>query len=481
MKPKRIAIVGGGISGLTAAYYLAQARRAGAPLEEHLFEAKPCLGGVVRTEKTEGCLIEAGPDSFLTEKAEAIELCERLGLVAQLIGSEDHQRKTWILHKGKLVPLPEGFQFLVPAHPWSVIHTPLLSLRSKLALVSEVFTRPRALPKDESVASFLERHFGCSLVENVVDPLLAAVYGGKADRLSAPAVLPRLVEIERQWGSLIRGLRHAARARKKDQTSAKGEPGIRPPLFTSLHDGLETLVAALRMNLEGERVICGRTVVAVTYEGGEEREGVYSLKFEQEGKFSADAVILALPARAAARLLGGLDHSLSRVLFDIHYSSSMIVTIGYDASRLGPLPTGFGFLVPRKEKKRIRACTFVGQKFAARVPANRVVLRCFLGGMHDEAVLELSHQDATATVREELEQILGISVEPLFVKIYRWPKAMAQYTLGHQQRMEQIGALLAQRRNLFLCGNAYQGIGIPDCIRSGRLAAENCLRQIQEN
>lgn len=478
MTPKRIAIVGGGISGLSAAYHLAEARRSGTPIEEHLFEAGDRLGGVIRTEEIDGCVIEAGPDSFLTEKREALDLCERLALVPQLIGSLDEHRRTLIVHHKHLVPLPDGFEFMVPTRPLSVFTTRLLSWRDKLGLVGELFHRPRPHPADESVASFVTRHFGQSLLDNIVDPLLTAVYGGDAHRLSAPAILPRLVEVERKWGSLSRGLRHAAKRRKKRaQQDADGQHA-RPPLFTTLRDGLGTLVTALRMNLDEPRIHCGRQVVAVRHAASESGQPRYVLSVEGGESFAADAVILALPARQTGHLLHEMNAVLAEALTDIHYSSSLIVAVGYEAEAVGPLPAGFGFLVPRNEPFRLRACTFVGQKFPWRVPANRVLLRCFLGGMGDETVLDLSDAEITAQVRRELEAILGLEVEPVFMQIYRWPKAMAQYTLGHQKRIESIQALVAHHRLLYLCGNAYGGIGVPDCIRSGRLATEQCVQEL---
>lgn len=467
MTPKRIAIVGGGISGLTAAYYLAEARRAGTPIEEHLFEASARLGGALRTEHIDGCVVEVGADSFLTEKREASELCQQLGLADQLIGSEDHQRRTLILHRGRLVPLPEGFEFLVPSRLFTVARTPLLSLRDKLALVAEMFTRARPSTDDESVAAFVERHFSRGLLDNIVDPLLTAVYGGDPSQLSARAVLPRFVELEEKWGSLVRGARRAARERRANA----GRP--RPPLFTTLSNGTETLVAALHARLDPARVFLNRPVVRL----GNAGEGSsYRLEFEEGQAFNADAVILALSAYEVARLLRERNALLAEPLAEIPYSSSVIVALGYDAGQVGHLPGGFGFLVPRKENLRLLACTFVGQKFRSRVPANRVLLRCFLGGMRDEAVLELTDTEAAALVRRELGAILGLTAEPRFVRVYRWRKALAQYTVGHLARLEAIRGRLAAQRDLFLCGNAYDGIGVPDCIRSGRQAAEACLR-----
>ncbi|MFQ5777523.1 MAG: protoporphyrinogen oxidase [Terriglobia bacterium] len=475
MTHQRIVVVGGGIAGLTAAYHLAEARRAGAAVEEYLFEAGPRLGGVLRTDSVEGCLVEAGPDSFLTEKRDGVELCRQLGLGPELMGSSDDQRKTWIVHRGSLVPLPEGFEFLVPTRLLAVARTPLLSLRDKLALASEIFFSPPKPPGDETVASFVERHFSRGLVENIVEPLLTAVYGGDADTLSVQSVLPRYVEMEKKYGSLVRGVRRAARDRTRQVASRAGKGKERSPLFTTLRSGLRTLADALRSRLEEIRVVCGRPVNRITYAVGGANSRPFQVWFDNNESFEADALILALPAHGAARLLGELDKHLALVLAEIPYSSSVIVAAGYDASVGETLPPGFGLLVPGKERMRLRACTFVGQKFAHRVPPERTLLRCFLGGMKDEAVLELSDAEVAATVRRELRGILGISAEPLFLRVYRWPKAMAQYTVGHQERLQRIRTRMAAHPGLWLCGNAYEGIGIPDCIRSGRKAAEDCL------
>lgn len=467
MTPRRIVVVGGGISGLAAAYFLSQARRQGAPIEEYLLEGSPRLGGALCSERVEGCLVEAGADSFLTEKREAIELCKELGLGDRLVGSNDQQRRTLILHRGRLVPLPEGFEFLVPTRLWAVARTPLLSLADKLALVTEPFRRLRASQADESVARFLEGHFSRGLVETIADPLLAGIYGGDADSLSAAAVLSRFVEMEKRHGSLVRGMQAAVRQREANSAASE-----RPPLFTTLRDGVQALAESLQQRLEPRRVFCGCRVAAL-----ETAEGGYRLVLDGKEALAAGVVILALPAYEAARLLRQLDGVLGTRLEEIPYSSSMIVALGYAASAACGLPRGFGFLVPRKEGRRLLACTFVGQKFPQRVPPERVLLRCFLGGVRDEEVLELTDAAATDLVRGELKAILGLAGEPLFARVYRWRRAMAQYTVGHQERLRAMGARLAERRGLFLCGNAYEGIGVPDCIRSARIAVEACLRE----
>ncbi|HXE74199.1 MAG TPA: protoporphyrinogen oxidase [Candidatus Xenobia bacterium] len=456
MSAKRIVVIGGGISGLAAACDLSKARRAGGSLEEYLVEASPRLGGAILTEQVRGCIVEAGADSFLTEKREAAQLCEELGLGSDLIGSNDSQRKTYILHRGRLEALPEGLEFFLPVRVGSILGTSLLSWRDKLAAALETFQRPRSRP-DESVASFVERHFSRGLLENIVDPLLNAVYGGDPAQLSARAVLPRMVEMEARYGSLTRAMR-----KRKRPTG----DGARPPLFTTLRSGLATLVSALEAQLDPTRVFRGKHVT-----GLEKSATGYRLRLGSTEALEAEGVILALPAHESARLLRPLDPILAESLNGIPYSSSLIVAVGYDAAQVRRLPQGFGLLVPRKEPTRLCACTFLDQKFPQRAPPGRLLLRCFYGGTRDEGAVSLSDADVQQVVRADLRTILGITAEPLFVKVYRWPKAIAQYTVGHLERVAVIRARLAQHSGVFLAGNALDGIGVSDCIASGRVAA----------
>lgn len=465
---QRIAVVGGGISGLSAAFHLAQARRHGAAIEEHLFEASERLGGVIRTERIDGCVVEAGPDSFLTEKPDAFLLAKELGIGEHVIGSNDEQRRTYILHNGKLVAFPEGLQFLVPARIWPVVRTPLLSLRDKWAIAREFFSRPPVQQADESVASFVERHFGRGMVESIVDPLLSGVYGGLASELSVESVLPRFREIERRDGSLVRGVWRNLRQRRKAR-------GARlPSLFSAFRDGLQELVEAIQAQLAPERVACGQRLAALRRVSGK-----YQLNFASGEDFEADAVILALPAYDTARLVREMDTALAEKLAEIPYVSSLTVALGYERDALKNLPGGFGFLVPRKEGRRLLACTFVHNKFPFRVPPERGLLRCFLGGSGNETVLEASDEEVLGIVRQELEAILGLTATALFTRVYRWRKAMAQYTVGHKERLEAIERQLAKLSGLALAGNANLGIGIPDCIRSGKRAAETVQQSLR--
>jgi protoporphyrinogen/coproporphyrinogen III oxidase len=463
---KRIAIIGGGISGLSAAFYLHKARAAGADLEYTLFESGQRLGGSMYSDRVEGCLVEAGPDSFLTEKPWALSLCKELGIADQLIGSNDAERKTYILVNGRLVVMPDGLMFMVPTQLVATALSPLFSWSTKLRMARELLHPPRPMQTDETVAQLVERHFGAEVVDRLADPLLSGVYGGDAAKLSARAVLPRFVEMEEKYGSLSRAM---LAAHKKMMATRKHPP---PPLFTSLQDGMQQMVDAIAARLDPESIRLRTHILRVYPEDASWRVAV-----EMNGEERFDAVLIATPANVAGTLLDGVDRGLARNLLDITYSSSITVTLGYYKQQLAGLPPGFGFLVPRSEGTRMLACTFVHNKFPHRAPQDKGILRCFLGGARDEAVLGLSDDEILETVHRELRDILKLGARPIFTRVYRWRGAMAQYEPGHIARVQRIEKHVAEIPGLALAGNAYHGIGVPDCIRSGMEAA-NALAQV---
>ena len=489
---KRVAILGGGIAGLAAAYTVARARQGGAPVEELLIEARDRLGGVIHTERLEGFVIEAGPDSFLAEKPEAAALARELGLGDSLIGSNDPQRRTYILHRRRLVPLPDGLMFLVPTRLWPVVTTPLLPLRSKLAMVAELFASPPSgnlnQGADESVASFVRRHFGDAMLENIADPLLAGVYGGDSGALSVRSVLPRFWEMERKHGSLTRATLRAMRQRRKatanrnettqpDSAGTGAAPRSPLPLFLTLREGLEHLTGKLAEHLDKTRLHLGQRVAGIkaapSGSGATDHSSGsrYQIFCDGGATFNADAIILAMPTHECSRLLFSLHPILAGLLAEIPYSSSMTVSLGYGEGAREYLPPGFGYLVPRKETRRMLACTFVHRKFDHRAPEGKALLRCFLGGSRDREVLKLPDEEVVSLVRQELKEILNFSFAPLFCRIHRWPASMAQYPVGHAERIRRIQSQLGELPGIYLAGNAYSGIGISDCIRTGKAAA----------
>jgi len=460
---KRIAIIGGGISGLSAAYTIEEKRRSGTPVEYVLFESQPRLGGVLVTERVEGCLVEAGPDSFLTEKPWAADLCTQLGLGDQLIGSNDSERKTYILVKNKLVVMPDGLMFMVPTKIMPTVLSPLFSARTKLRMATEWFHPRRRSSDDETVAEMVARHYGPEMVEVLADPLLSGVYGGEASQLSVRAVLPRFADMESKHGSLGRAM---LSARKKMGAAPKGPAR---PLFTSLKDGMQQMTDALVAALDPTALKTSVLVELVT----RELDGWTVSAGYQTDQF--DAVIVATPTPAAALVLQSTDQNLSTELGSIHYSSSVTVTLGYDEKVRGALPPGFGFLVPRSAGRRLLAATFVHNKFPHRAPDDRALLRCFFAGSNAENIWQLSDDEIIAIVRTELQQIVGLRAEPLFARVYKWKSAMAQYGVGHLDRLDRIERLRQQLPGLALAGNGYRGIGVPDCVRSGQDAARQVL------
>jgi oxygen-dependent protoporphyrinogen oxidase len=442
--PASIVIVGGGITGLSTAYYLA---KAGVP--STLIEKRPRLGGVIQTERIDGCLVEGGPDSFLSAKPWAMELISELDLEGEVIGSNDHLRKTFIRKNGSLVPMPDGLQFLIPTRIAPILTSPLLSWRTKARMSMEWFRKPPAAPRpDCSVAEFVAGHYGQEAVDYLAEPLLAGVYGGTPESLGVASVLPRFVELESKYGSLSKGILAQRRA----------APAPTQPIFRTLKCGLGSLVDALARSIKGKSKTIHGEVEAI------ERSGQgYRLRVSGDW-IAASQVALACESHASAHLVRAIDPILADQLAEIPYTSSTVVAMGFDPASFRRPLKGFGFLIPRCERRRVVACTFMGTKFPFRVPENRILLRCFVGGSSDDESL-------LPAVLEELRDSIGLTGDPIFSRVYRWPLSMAQYTVGHQERVSAIEVRLRLLPGLFLGGNAYHGIGIPDCIRMGRQLA----------
>jgi oxygen-dependent protoporphyrinogen oxidase len=438
-------IIGGGISGLSAAYDLA---RAGVP--HTIIEKRPRLGGVIETNRLEGCVLEGGPDSFISQKPEALALIKELGLESDVTGSNDRTRTTYILKHGRLVKLPEGVMMIVPSRVWPMVESPLLGWGTKIRMAREILRRP-ASNADRSVADFVIDHFGEETLDYLAEPLLAGVYGGDPRQLSVLSVLPRFAEWEAKHGSLARA---ALKARTKNTSGGA-------PLFRTLKSGLATLTETLSKSVHFRR---GEARAVERCGDG------FRVRLETEW-VPARHVVLACPAWSASALVGSIDPVLSACLAEIPYTSSATVTLGYRTAGFDGRRAGHGFLVPRKERRRLAACTFVNEKFPNRAPAELIVLRCFFGGAGDEAVLDETDESLVRMAREELRRILGLTAAPIFTSISRWPRSMAQYTVGHSARWKEIEARVAAIPGLHVAGNGYTGIGIPDCIRMGRQAA----------
>ena len=441
MKPT--VVIGAGISGLSAAYYLA---KTGAP--SIVFDPRPRPGGVIETARIDGYTIDGGPDSFLAAKPEALALLRELGLDGDVISSNDHQRKTFIRKRGRMVELPEGVMMVVPTKILPMALSPLLGWPTKIRMGLEFFRKPGPKQADQSIADFIEDHYGAETVEYLAEPLLSGVYGGDPRKLSVRSVLPRFAEMADRYGSLTRGA--IATLPKRNGASAT---------FRSLKGGLgqmvDGVVAALGRKVEFRQELVEKI---------EKTSAAFRIRAGGDW-IEADHVVVACEAHNAAKLLDG---QLAESLAGIGYSSSIVVAFAFE----GPAPMpGFGFLVPAKERRRILACTWLGVKFPHRAPEGKAVARCFLAG-EDEPDLD--------AVYRELCELSGLHAKPLFHRVWRWPRAMAQYEVGHATRIAKIQSLVSQTPGLYLAGNAYNGIGIPDCIRSGKQAAEGIAAHLSK-
>ncbi len=437
-------IVGGGISGLSAAYYL---NKAG--IRPTLIEKAGRTGGVIQTSVQQGCVLEAGPDGFMAAKPWAMDLIRELGLADQIMGSNDHSRITYIIKHGKLVPLPDGLMMMVPTKIMPLVATKLFSWPAKIRMGFDLFRRPKGPQPDRSVYDFLMDHYGRECIDYLAEPLLAGIYGGDPKQMSVNSVLARFAEIEAKYGSLTRGVLAAP---KPPKTS-----GPKSFLWT-LKSGLGQLIEKLTPSAD---IVYGAVeTVERTGSGFRVRAGGDWLEAEQ--------VVLATTACDGAPLLGSLNPELSSLLASIPYTSSITLALGYRKAGFDHPLNGHGFLVPRAERKYLMGCTWVGNKFKNRVPDDMVLLRCFIAGNG----FSLSDDQLVETARDELRSLMGIEAVPLFHSIARWPNAMAQYTVGHQQRIDRVEAILQTLPGLHLAGNGYRGIGIPDCVKTGKQAAE---------
>lgn len=453
---KRIAIIGGGIAGLSAACFLEKVRRAGAPLQWTLFEKSARLGGVIRTEQQDGFVLEAGPDSFLTAKPDALALCRDLGIEDQIIPSNDAKRKTYILAKKRLIEIPDGLQFMVPTRILPIATTPLFSWGTKLRMARELMMRPGSVNGDESVAAFVRRHFGQEMVDRIAEPLLAGVYGGNAEHLSMRAVLPMFAAMERDHGSLAR----ASLKAKKKAAAAGTKPA---PLFSSLRNGLQQMLNAITPALDPQALRLQQTVT-----GLDRRNSQWEIT-TNDGSHSFDAVLLGIPATSAAALLAPLDQEIASRMARIQYTSSAAVAVAFDKI---DLPPGFGYLVPGTEGKKMMACTFVHNKFSYRAPEGSALLRCFFSSSRVPDLLKFSDDDLQAFALAELREVLGLTAAPRFVRVFRWSQGLPQYETGHLDRVAEIQSRLEALPGLNIIGNSFYGVGIPDCIKSARQAVE---------
>jgi len=464
---KRIIVIGGGIAGLAAAHRIDELARAkGLSIDITLLEATGRLGGAIATERVGEFLVEAGPDSFISEKPWAINLCDRIGLSHRLVSTQSAYQKIFIVHHGRLVALPEGFFLLAPTRLWPFIRTPLFSWPGKLRMAAELLLPRGELPDDESLGAFVRRRFGGEALERVAQPLLGGIYAADPDRLSLGATMPRFKEMEREHRSVIYAMWSAQRQRaKKSETGS----GARWSLFVTLAGGMQELVDTLNARLPAGSVRLNCAARALTLSADQKN---WQVAAGDNEVINADAVILATPAFRAGHLIKPMAAEAALDLTNISYASTATINLAYRREDFPRAPDSFGFVVPAIEKRKIMACTFSSLKYPGRAPDNCILMRAFVGGSLQPHQFNQPDADMERSVRDELTSLLGVTAAPIFSRIWRHPHSMPQYHVGHEVLVKRIEGALQPFPTLTLAGSAYHGVGISDCVRTGEAAAE---------
>ena len=514
---KSIVIIGGGITGLAAANRLVELRDAGLPeFEITLLEATDRLGGVIQTEHHDGFLLELGPDSFISEKPEALRLAKTIGLDPNLIETNEHHRRSFIVRDGTLRPVPEGFHLLAPSRLWPLVTSDIFSWPGKLRMAMDLVLPRRNVNgrADESLASFVRRRLGREALERMAQPMVGGIYTANPERLSLRATMPRFLDIEQEHRSLILGMMRRARA--QTESANEGTSGARYSLFLSFDRGMQVLVDQLSARLPTDTARLNTAVESIRYEPSQYHHAVaggsgqyhhavaggsgqyhraiaggsgqyhhsvaggWTIETTSHEEIRADGVCVALPAYATARLVRSTNSSLADELDAIPYASTATVNLAYRRSDIPHPLNGFGFVVPFIEKRSIIACTFSSVKFPGRAPEGHTLLRAFVGGAMQPETFELDDTEMIQRVQSDLHDLLGIDEQPLFTRVTRWSRSMPQYEVGHLERVRRIDEHLSRLPSLRLAGNAYNGAGMPDCIRTGEIAADAIYNEMFE-
>lgn len=463
-----IAIVGGGITGLAAAFYLQrEAQTRGFELAVTVLEAEDRLGGKIITERADSFVIEGGPDSFITEKPWGLSLCKDLGLEHELIPANEQQKTVYVLRHGRIVPFPAGFRLTVPTEIWPFVRSRLFTPWGKLRMGLDWFVPPRRETSDEALADFIRRRLGDEALDRIAGPLLAGIFVSDPARLSMQSSFPRLLAMERDYGSLIR----AARALKKK--AAAGPSASSTSMFNSLKHGMGHLVDTLEKRLAS--VIRRNTRVAAVQRTG----SGFQLGLADGTQLTADQVLLTVPAYAAADMVNQLHPGLSRQLRELRFVSTATVSCAYLKEDIPAerVLDGYGVLIPASEPSRVLAATWSSTKFRHRAPADAVLMRAFVGGYRDEPAAALPDPELLNVVTAEFSKLFGVSRPPMLHRIFRWPRANPQYDVGHLDRVTAIEQLADTIPGLYLAGSSYRGVGIPDCIHSAHQAAKRMLER----
>lgn len=470
----RVAVIGSGIAGLVAAYRLTRSGFCGdLKPQVVLLERASRAGGAVNTYELEDYLLELGPDMFQTEKKDALNLCEEIGLKDYLISTNENCRRSFVASNGRLLSLPEGFQLLAPSQLAPFFSSPLMSFSGKLRMACDLFIPGKQSDEDESLADFVKRRFGQEALTRIAQPMLGGIYTASPDNLSLAATMPRFLEMERKYNSVIRGL---MQEKKEKQSSKNGDAGCRYSMFVSLIHGLGMLPERLTAALPPDSMHFHCPVIAV--EKGQHGKAL-DVVVANGTIVPADAVILATPSYTAAELLRELNSEACELMRKIQYASTAVMNLIYNRADIPHALDGFGFVVPAAENRNILACSFSSVKFPGRCPPDKAVLRVFVGGALQEEIYNYNDEHIECLMWEDLRQYLGISTTPMLSLITRYSRAMPQYHVGHLSLVSQIREKLAANKGLIVAGCAYDGVGIPDCVRSGETAAAQAAEHVK--
>jgi|ERR1043166_425023 oxygen-dependent protoporphyrinogen oxidase len=481
---KRVVIIGGGITGLAAAHrVIERAAESGNEVDLTLLEASNRLGGIVQTHERDGFLLERGPDSFISEKPATLELTRRLELDSHLIKTNERYRRSFIVKQGRLLPVPEGFHLLAPSRLLPFLKSDIFSWPGKARMLSELLVPHRknnGNEIDETLADFVRRRLGNEALERMAQPMVGGIYTADPEQLSLRATMPRFLEMEREHGSLIRALRKQSKATSERELVESNTSGARYSLFLSFDRGMQVLSDKLEQRvINATNSGAARTSIRVNAKvesiARESRHmwNAWRVAIGGGESIATDAVCLALPAYVSSQLVSKVDPQLAADLAAIPYASSATINLAYKRGDIPHPLDGFGFVVPFIEKRSLIACTFSSVKFPGRAPDGHALLRVFAGGALQPEVFDLDEDELLARVRADLRDLLGIERAPFFAEVSKWARSMPQYHVGHLERTTRIAERVSALPGLFLAGNAYSGLGIPDCIRSGETAADS--------
>ncbi|MFZ5817071.1 MAG: protoporphyrinogen oxidase [Bacillota bacterium] len=467
MPQETILIAGGGITGLSAAWnILKRAKAAGRSPQIILVEKEKRLGGKTQTQVVDGMIVEEGPDSVIAYKPWAVQLAKELGL--ETVGTNPNIRTTYIMHNGRLESLPVGMQIMIPTEVWPFLKTRLLSPWGKLRAGLEPFMPIRKTDEDESIGSFVGRRFGQEVLENVAGPLMGGIYGGDFGAVSMKATFPRFLQMEREGGSLL------LQGWRNKENKPKGPTGS---AFVTVKGGLNRLVNELISRMEGQvRFLTGVSLTGLVR--GPEGKG-YVAGLDNGERIEAEAVVLALPAYVAASLVKEYLPEVASELNAIPYHNSVVAAMAFHRKEVDHPLNASGFLVPAREPTVVTACTWVSSKWPHATPEDKVLIRCFIGrGNEAKDWTREPDEVIIGHARKELEQIMGLKAEPFFTRVFKWPRAMPQYRVGHLDRMDRVERLMQQTPGLYVAGAAFRGVGLPDCVREGSQAAEKAAKHL---